>query len=187
MTDQTPATAGKISRTHRLTLMGLMTAAVCVVSPFAIPIPVSPVPLTLATLIIYISVYILGMNMAAVCCITYLVLGAAGLPIFSSFSGGLGKLVGPTGGYLVGFIFLALIQGFLMKSRPGSSLAAVAGMILGTAVCYIFGTVWLGVQSGLPFSAALSAGVIPYLPGDTVKIIAAAVLGPKLQAAVKRV
>ena len=127
MTDQTPAAAGKISRTHRLTLMGLMTAAVCVVSPFAIPIPVSPVPLTLATLIIYISVYILGMNMAAVCCITYLVLGAAGLPIFSSFSGGLGKLAGPTGGYLVGFFFIAVIKGFVFKSRPGRYRAAGGG------------------------------------------------------------
>lgn len=187
MTDQTPAAAGKISRTQQLTLMGLMTAAVCVAAPFSVPIPVSPVPLTLTNFVLYIAVYILGMKLAAVSCAAYLILGAAGLPVFSSFSGGLGKLAGPTGGYLVGFIFLVLIQGFLMKSRPGSSLAAAAGMILGTAVCYIFGTVWLGAQSGLPFSAALSAGVIPYLPGDTVKIIAAAVLGPKLQAAVKRV
>lgn len=187
MTDQTPAAAGNTIRTKQLALTGLMTAAICIAAPFSIPIPVSPVPLTLTNLVIYITVYMLGTKLGTTSCIIYLLLGAAGLPVFSAFSGGLGKLAGPTGGYLIGFVFLALIQGSLMKLRPGRQPAAVAGMVLGTAVCYTFGTVWLGVQSGLTFSAALSVGVLPYLPGDAVKIIAAAVLGPKLQAAVKRV
>ena len=70
----------------------------------------SPVPLSMTNFVIFIAVYILGMKQAVSCVLLYLLLGAAGMPVFSSFSGGLGKLAGPTGGYLIGFIFLALIQ-----------------------------------------------------------------------------
>lgn len=169
-----------------LTVTALMTAVVCIVGPFSIPIPVSPVPISLTNFALYITVYVLGMKAGTVSCLLYLCLGAAGLPVFSSFSGGLGKLVGPTGGYLVGFLFLTLIQGLFMRFFREKNTAAVAGMILGTAVCYLFGTVWLAFQMHLSFGAALAAGVIPYLPGDAVKIIIAALIGPKLQGAVKR-
>ena len=174
------------NRTRNLTLIGLMTAILCILGPFSIPIPVSPVPLSLTNFAVYITVYTLGMKSGTVSVLVYLCLGTAGLPVFSSFSGGLGKLAGPTGGYLIGFIFLALIQGFLMKAFPGKNTAAVIGMILGMAVCYLFGTAWLAIQMGLTFPAALSIGVLPYLPGDGVKIIIAAIAGPKLRTAVQR-
>ena len=174
------------NRTRNLTLIGLMTAILCILGPFSIPIPVSPVPLSLTNFAVYITVYTLGMKSGTLSVLVYLCLGTAGLPVFSSFSGGLGKLAGPTGGYLIGFIFLALIQGFLMKAFPGKNTAAVIGMILGMAVCYLFGTAWLAIQMGLTFPAALSIGVLPYLPGDGVKIIIAAIAGPKLRTAVQR-
>ena len=173
-------------RTRQLTLTGLMTAVICILGPLSIPLPVSPVPITLTNLAIFFAVYLLGIKGGTVCLLVYLCLGAAGLPVFSSFSGGLGKLAGPTGGYLIGFLFLALIQGLLMKVFPGKNTAAVVGMILGMAVCYFFGTAWLAIQMELTFPAALSIGVLPYLPGDGVKIIIAAVAGPKLRTAVHR-
>ncbi len=135
---------------------------------------------------VYIIVYILGMRSGTVSVLIYLCLGTAGLPVFSAFSGGLAKLAGPTGGYLAGFLFLALIQGFLMERFPGKNAAAVTGMMLGLAICYLFGTAWLAAQMNLTFFAALGIGVLPYLPGDAVKIILAAVVGPKLRAAVNR-
>lgn len=174
------------SRTKFLTLTGLMTAVICIVGPLSLPLPASPVPVTLTNFAIYIAVYVLGLKAGTVSCLIYLCLGAAGLPVFSAFSGGIGKLAGPTGGYLIGFLFLALIQGALMRRFSGRNTAAVAGMILGTAVCYLFGTVWLASQMHLTFQAALAAGVIPYLPGDTVKIILAALAGPKLGTAVQK-
>ena len=174
------------SRTKFLTLTGLMTAVICIVGPLSLPLPASPVPVTLTNFAIYIAVYVLGLKAGTVSCLIYLCLGAAGLPVFSAFSGGIGKLAGPTGGYLIGFLFLALIQGALMRRFSGKNTAAVAGMILGTAVCYLFGTVWLAGQMHLTFQAALAAGVIPYLPGDTVKIILAALAGPKLGTAVQK-
>lgn len=174
------------TRTRQITLIGLMTAVICILGPLSIPLPFSPVPITLTNLAIFFAIYLLKIKGGTICLLVYLCLGTTGLPVFSSFSGGLGKLAGPTGGYLIGFIFLALIQGFLMKAFPGKNTAAVIGMILGMAVCYLFGTAWLAIQMGLTFPAALSIGVLPYLPGDGVKIIIAAIAGPKLRTAVQR-
>ena len=174
------------TRTRQITLIGLMTAVICILGPLSIPLPFSPVPITLTNLAIFFAIYLLKIKGGTICLLVSLCLGTAGLPVFSSFSGGLGKLAGPTGGYLIGFIFLALIQGFLMKAFPGKNTAAVIGMILGMAVCYLFGTAWLAIQMGLTFPAALSIGVLPYLPGDGVKIIIAAIAGPKLRTAVQR-
>ena len=103
------------------------------------------------------------------------------MPVFGGFSGVLGTLLGPTGGYLIGFLFLAAIAGSFIELFPEKRAAQVFGMILGTAVLYLFGTVWLARQLHLGFGAALMAGVIPYLPGDAAKIILAAAVGPKLR------
>ena len=176
-----------MTKTRTLTMTALMTAVICIFAPISIPIPVSPVPLSLTNFAVYITVYTLGMKSGTLSVLVYLCLGTAGLPVFSGFSGGLGKLAGPTGGYLIGFLFLALIQGFFMEHIPGQRLSSILGMIIGLAVCYTFGTVWLAGQMSLSFSAALSAGVIPYLPGDILKIIAAAIIGPKLLTTVKKI
>lgn len=185
-TNTLPPKTDQKTRTRQLTLAGLMTAALCILGPLSVPLPFSPVPLSLTNLAVFFAVYLLRIKGGTVCLLVYLCLGAAGLPVFSSFSGGLGKLAGPTGGYLFGFIFLALIQGFLMNAFPGKNAAAVMGMILGMAVCYFFGTAWLAIQMSLSFPAALSIGVLPYLPGDALKIIIAAAGGPKLKTAVCR-
>ena len=175
------------TRTRQITLIGLMTAVICILGPLSIPLPFSPVPITLTNLAIFFAIYLLKIKGGTICLLVYLCLGTAGLPVFSGFSGGLGKLAGPTGGYLIGFLFLALIQGFFMEHIPGQRLSSILGMIIGLAVCYTFGTVWLAGQMSLSFSAALSAGVIPYLPGDILKIIAAAIIGPKLLTTVKKI
>ena len=118
--------------------------------------------------------------------VLYLLLGTVGLPVFSGFTGGVGKLLGPTGGYLIGFIFLAAIAGFFVEKFPAKIYMHVVGMIIGMAICYIFGTAWLAGQLGMSFVAALGVGVIPYLPGDTAKIIIAIIAGPQIRKAVSR-
>ena len=188
MSDKTTVTGTFTqNRTRTLTLIGLMAAVLCILGPFSIPIPVSPVPLSLTNFAVYITVYILGIRSGTVSVLLYLCLGVAGLPVFSGFGGGLGKLAGPTGGYLIGFLFVALIQGFLMEHFPWKRPADIAGMVSGLAVCYAFGTLWLAWQMHLTPAAALGIGVIPYLPGDAVKIILAAAVGPKLRGRVRKV
>ncbi len=173
--------------TKQLTLIGVMTAVICVLAPFAIPTPFSPVPITLGTLVLYIAAFVLGMKRSTLSCLIYLLLGAVGLPVFSGFSGGFAKVAGPTGGYMLGYLFLTLTAGFFIERFSGKLAFAVLGLILGTALCYLFGTLWLGIQMNLSPAQALAAGVIPYLPGDVVKIIIAALLGPKLGAAIRRI
>ena len=123
-----------------MSLIGLMTALTCVLGPLAIPLPFSPVPISFTNLAVYLAVYVLGMKAGAVSYLVYLLLGMAGLPVFSGFTGGFGKLAGPTGGYLIGFIFMAVISGFFIDHFPGKKLFHAAGMVLGTGVCYLFGT-----------------------------------------------
>ena len=159
----------------------MITAVICILAPFAIPIPVSPVPISLTNLVIYIAVFILSWNDALFSYIIYLLLGIAGLPVFSGFTGGLEKLAGPTGGYLIGFIFMTIIAGIGTNKFGGKKLPAVLGMVLGLAVAYIFGTAWLAYQMHISFMAGLSVGVLPYLAGDAVKIIIAMIVGPILR------
>lgn len=173
-------------RTSRMTTssmvsIALVTAVTCILAPLSIPIPLSPVPLTLTNLVLFISIYVLGWKKAIISLFIYLLLGLTGLPVFSGFSGGPGKFAGPTGGYLIGFIFMVIIAGVFIQRFPQKRILHLTGMVLATAVTYLFGTMWLAVQMDLPFSAALSIGVLPYLAGDTIKIIIALIVGPTLK------
>jgi len=92
-----------------MVLMALFAALTCVLAPLAVPI--GPVPISLTNLVIYFSLYVLGWQRATITYIVYLLLGLVGLPVFSGFEGGVGKVAGPTGGYLIGFIFMAIVCG----------------------------------------------------------------------------
>ena len=168
-----------------MTLIGLMTALICILGPLSIPIPFSPVPVSMTNLAIYLTIYVLGMKYGTLSCLVYLLIGFAGVPVFSAFSSGPAKLLGPTGGYLFGFIFMALICGFFIDRRPSKLYLHFIGMVLGTAVCYVFGTLWLAYQAELSFQAALMAGVIPFIPGDLIKIVIAMLLGSQIRKRVK--
>ena len=177
-------------RTNTLTKIALMAALQCIISPFAIAFPISPVPMSLATLMLYLSVYILGKKHATISCGIYLLIGLVGLPVFSGFTGGAGKLFGPTGGYLIGYLALTWIGGWCVEKwssvsgNAGGSgtsrlnfLLQMLGLVLGTAVCYLFGTLWLAYQAGMDFLAALSVGVLPFIIGDVVKIVVSVAVG----------
>ena len=148
-------TASQAEKTKKITMIGLMTAVTCILGPLSLPLPFSPVPITLTNFAVFLSIYILGMKYGTISLLIYLALGTIGLPVFSSFSGGLGKLAGPTGGYLFGFIFLALIHGFFMLRFHKKTFASIIGMTLGMIACYLFGTIWLALHMSLTFKAAL--------------------------------
>lgn len=169
-----------------IALIGLMAAVTCIMGPLSIPLPFSPVPISLTNLAIYLTIYVLGMKKGTLSYIIYLLLGFVGLPVFSGFTSGPAKLLGPTGGYLIGFIFLAIICGIFIEKWPTKRLLCFIGMVIGTAVCYLFGTVWLAYQAGMSFYAALAAGVIPFIPGDLVKIVIAMILGTEIRKRLKK-
>lgn len=174
-------------KTKQMVLIALMTAVTCVLGPLSIPLPFSPVPISLTNFAIFLAIFVLGMKNGTISFIIYLLLGAVGVPVFSSFRGGLQVLAGPTGGYLIGFIFLALIMGFALDHFDRKLVPTIIGMIIGMVVCYAFGTVWLAKLLSLSFKEGLMMGVIPYLPGDAAKIIIAAIVGPKLYGATQKI
>ena len=186
-TSGTVAVDNQKIRTKQMVLIALMTAVTCVLGPLSIPLPFSPVPISLTNFAIFLAIFILGMKNGTISFIIYLLLGAVGVPVFSSFRGGFQVLAGPTGGYLIGFIFLALIMGFALDHFDRKLVPTIIGMIIGMAVCYAFGTVWLAKLLSLSFKEGLMMGVIPYLPGDAAKIIIAAIVGPKLYGATQRI
>lgn len=186
-TSGTVAVDNQKIRTKQMVLIALMTAVTCVLGPLSIPLPFSPVPISLTNFAIFLAIFVLGMKNGTISFIIYLLLGAVGVPVFSSFRGGFQVLAGPTGGYLIGFIFLALIMGFALEHFDRKLVPTIIGMIIGMAVCYAFGTVWLAKLLSLSFKEGLMMGVIPYLAGDAAKIIIAAIVGPKLYGATQKI
>ncbi|MGN0143846.1 MAG: biotin transporter BioY [Clostridium sp.] len=173
------------AKTKNMVIIAMMTAVMCIISPFSISLPFTPIPISLANLIIYISCCILGSKKGTASVLLYILIGAVGLPVFSGFSGGLGKLAGPTGGYLIGFIFCAIFTGIFVEKFEDKMYMYSVGMIIGTIVCYGFGTAWLAFQMKLSFVQALFMGVIPYLLGDVLKIAVSTVLGYTLRSRLK--
>lgn len=166
--------------TKCIALIGLMAAVTCILGPLSIPLPISPVPISLTNFAIYLAIYVLGTRRGTLSYLIYLLIGFVGVPVFAAFTAGPQKLLGPTGGYLIGFIPMALICGIFIDKWHQRYLHFI-GMVLGTAVCYLFGTVWLAWQAGMSFQAALAAGVIPFIPGDLVKIIICLLIGPEIR------
>ena len=186
-TSGTVAVDNQKIKTKQMVLIALMTAVTCVLGPLSIPLPFSPVPISLTNFAIFLAIFVLGMKNGTISFIIYLLLGAVGVPVFSSFRGGLQVLAGPTGGYLIGFIFLALIMGFALYPFDCKLVATIIVMLIAMAVCYAFGTVWLAKLLSLSFKEGLMMGVIPYLAGDVAKIIIAAIVGPKLYGATQKI
>jgi len=153
-----------------------MTAITCIIGPLSIPIGL--VPISLTNLIILITVIILGWKMGTISCLIYLLIGYVGMPVFSGFTSGPHRLLGPTGGYLIGFIFLAIISGIFVDNFRGKIYMYIIGMILGTVVLYVFGTVWFAYQQHMSIQAAVAICVFPYIPFDIAKIVCAVIIGP---------
>lgn len=166
--------------TKDITLVGLMAAVICILGPLSIPIPISPIPISMTNFAVYLAVYVLGWKKGALSYLIYLLIGLAGVPVFSAFTGGAGKLLGPTGGYLIGFIFMALVSGIVIDTWREKRYIHFLGMAAGTVICYLFGSVWLSFQAGITFWEAAGLGVLPYIPGDLVKIIVSMIIGPKI-------
>ena len=171
----------KYMNTRKLTTIGLFTAILCILGPIALILPYSPVPVSLGTLGVMLACTMLDARNGLLCTTIYLLLGFAGLPVFTGFTGGAGKLLGPTGGYLIGYLFLASIGGFLASKWKSHRFLQAVGLFLGMLICYLFGSLWLIVQSGMALNTVLWVGVIPYIPFDIGKLFVVIVLSPAVR------
>ena len=166
-----------------MTITAIFAAFMCVTAPWTIPVGV--VPITLATFSVYFASAALGWKRGSIAVAIYLMLGFVGLPVFSGFSGGIQKLVGATGGYLVAYIPMAVVIG-LFADKFKKAWAYVVGMVAGTVVLYTFGTAWYCIMSGSEIIPAIMACVVPFLAGDAVKIVCTTVLAAKLRPIAER-
>ena len=168
--------------TKRMTRIALCAA---LLAPCAwLSVPTQP-PFTMQTFGVFLTLLLLGAKDGTIAIGLYILLGALGVPVFSGFNGGMGALMGPTGGYIVGFLLICLIFGLLCGKGAGIWLKALA-LLLGLAVCYAFGTLWFvkvyGDMKG-PISTltALSMCVFPFIVPDLAKLALALWAGKRLE------
>lgn len=163
----------------KMTMTALMAAVLCILAPLAIGIPFSTVPISGATFAVYLCAGLLGTKLGVLSVLIYILLGFIGIPVFAGWSSGPGVVFGPAGGYVIGYLVIAAFVGIFVEKYGNKLRTMVLGMALGTIGCYTIGTIWMGLQLQLDIKAALLAGVIPFIPGDIVKIVmASAILIP---------
>lgn len=172
---------------RRIALVGLFAALTAVGAQVQAPLPFSPVPVVLSNFFALLAGLVLGPRLGATTQAVYVLLGVVGVPVFAGMHGGPQVLVGPTGGYLVGFILAAAAAGALRGSGVSAG-RAIAAAAVGAALIYVTGVPWLihviGLQwpgmSGAGLRKVLVVGVLPFLPGDAFKVVVAGLITPAL-------
>lgn len=165
--------------TQKLTLSALLCALCAVLSQIQIPLP--PVPVSLSLLAVHLCGALLGPRWGTASISCYVALGALGVPVYAGFCGGVSVLFGPTGGFLFGYILCAWIVGALSQRLGFTRKGLMLSMAAGTLVCYALGTAWFSLTTGANLTGSLAACVLPFIPGDALKIFLAAILCLRLQ------
>ncbi|NLI99206.1 biotin transporter BioY [bacterium] len=175
----------KIYRLLRGTLLTFASsAAIALSAQVAIPLPFTPVPITLQTLVVLLSGALLGSRLGPLSVIVYIGLGMTGIPVFASGGAGLARLLGPTGGYLVGFAAASFVAGFLFENGFGKTLfGRTLAMLAASVLIYAFGLARLASFTG--WDSVLSLGLYPFIAGDMLKIGLLTLLLPATQAVVQ--
>ena len=178
------------NKVQRIAIIAIAAAFMAISSQLTIPLPL--VPLTLQTLSVGIIATVLKPVDSLFSILVYLVLGAIGLPVFAGGAAGFGVILGPTGGFLIGFLIQAQQVAQLcklapvLKSTSGKITLFVLANIIGTIWCLAMGTVWLAIAGGLSLQAGFNAGFLPFIIPGLVKAILAAIIGFYIRRALKQ-
>ena len=168
----------------QMTVYSSLMAALIAVGAF-IAVPIGPVPIVLQNLFVMLAGLLLGCKWGLASVGVYLLAGICGLPVFSGGGAGLGHILGPTGGYLLGYLPAVFLIGFVSdKSR--SMVMQLAGLLVGAALVYLFGVSWLKVVTGMTTAKAMAVGMFPLLLGDAIKIVAALFIGRAVSPLIRR-
>ncbi len=159
-------------KTKDITYMAIFIAIISICSWISIPMVI---PFTLQTFAIFITVGILGTIKSFVAIFIYILIGALGVPVFANFNSGVSAIVGPTGGYLVGFLIIALVLGKLLELLPKKNIYQIISMVVGLILCYAFGTLWFvyaytDSAASMGIVKALSLCAVPFIIPDLIKI-----------------
>lgn len=169
-------------KTRDLTMTGIMVALMVVCAWITIP---TVVPVTLQTFGVFLAVALLGGKRGTLAVLVYLLLGAVGLPVFAGFTGGLGRLMGMTGGYILGFLVQAAVMWLGERLLGRRTAVFLVFGVLGLGACYLFGSLWYlylytSTTGSIGLLAVLVQCVLPFLPMDLVKLVLAMAVGKRL-------
>lgn len=160
------------SQQLRMTVYVSLFAALIAAGAY-LAIPVGPVPIVLQNFFVMLAGLILGRRWGLVCVGIYLFAGLIGLPVFAGGTGGIGRIAGPTGGYLLSYLPAVWIIGLISEKGGKRLVFDLAALICGAALVYVIGASWLQLITGMGWAKAVSVGVLPFLPGDALKAAAA--------------
>ncbi len=169
----------------RMVVLASLMAALTAVGAY-IYVPIGPVPIILSTLFVILSGLLLGSRWGLTSMALYLLVGAIGLPVFAGGKGGFAHFMGPTGGYLFGYLFASWITGFISERSRGRMMVDIFAVIIGSLVLYAVGVPWLKMVTQMSWTKALMVGVLPFLIGDAIKASAVVILARSVRPILKR-
>ncbi|MBW1866795.1 MAG: biotin transporter BioY [Deltaproteobacteria bacterium] len=169
----------------RMTVYASLFAALIAAGAY-MAIPIGPVPIVLQNLFIFLAGLLLGRKWGLTCVAVYLLAGILGLPVFAGGTGGIGRLIGPTGGYLIGFLPAVFVIGLISGKFPRRQFIEVTAMVCGTLIIYACGVSWLALLTGMSPAKSLAVGMVPFLPGDALKIAAALPIAKALRPIIRK-
>lgn len=155
----------------------LFAALIAVLGLISIPLPFSPVPISGQSLGVMLAGCILSVRQTGLGLLGFLLLGAVGLPVFAGFTGGIGILLGPRGGYFLGYLIGGIVIALLKGQHNTLWRLAMANIIGGIGVVYFFGVLWLSFVTGIGLEKAVLTGALPFIPGDLMKAVIATLIG----------
>lgn len=163
-----------------MTVFAALFAALTAVGAY-LAIPIGPVPIVLQNLFVLLAGLLLGARWGLTSVSVYLLAGACGLPVFAGGTGGIGRFVGPTGGYLIGYLPAVFLTGWIAAKAGRRAVGDVAAMLCGMLALYACGITGLKLLTGLTWPRAVAAGMLPFLPGDALKIAVAVTVARALR------
>lgn len=162
-----------MSKTKDIVICAFFAAVICITAPFSIPVGV--VPITMALFSIPLAAFVGGSKRGAISTLVYMMIGLAGMPVFSGFKGGFSVIMSPTGGFALSYVLMAIILGRCVKTNKISRVILFCTESL--LVCYVFGTAWFMFLTKSDLIKALCLCIFPFIPFDIVKLALAYIVG----------
>ncbi len=156
-----------------MTYIAIFTALIIIAGYIQIPLPFTPVPITLQTMAVMLAGLLLSPRQAGLSMVIYVLIGAIGLPVFAGGHGGLDVIVGPTGGYLISWIPAAILVSLMKGNSENLLRAVVSAFVGGIVLVYAMGVPWLAFSTGMSLEKAITVGAIPFIAGDVFKLVLA--------------
>lgn len=179
-----------MKRTVQITQIALFAALTAVFSQISFPVPMTPIVFTMGVMAVYLTAALLPKWQAFLALIVYLLLGAIGLPVYSGFHGGIGTLLGPTGGYLMAYPIMAFLGAWLRELLGKTPLPRFASCLIALLItiipCYLIGSLWYMQVGQVDWMTSLSLTALPFIPVDIIKVVCSALLAMPVSVAVKK-